>query len=415
MPYGQSVQLPAPRAAVPALAAWLLTRGTLLALTTLTPAGIRGSLGGDPYLYQIWASGIVHGHFPLSDVRWQYPPAAALALAVPQLLGGTYQHVLWGLVLGTDLVVELLLVARSNGPGRSARGLWVWTLVLPLVGPLLLNRFDMVPAALVVLAAVVEALPVLCAGAIGLAVLVKVWPVALAGLPLSGSRSVRPAVAGYGAAAAVVALLLIPHDELWASLRAFASHQASRGLQIESLAALPVMIHSALSGRAPAVSYEDGSDQLVRPGLSAVAHGCAVAALVVVVVTALGGLVLARRGAGPAAVLDLAFAGTLLTLDVAEVLSPQYLIWVVALAAAALTRQASRQGPATLALAVACPLTAVVFPFLYNDFYAGHALAVALESVRDTALVVATVLALRAIRWSAFAHPGASTPAEGSH
>ena len=37
--------------------------------------------------------------------------------------------------------------------------------------------------ALVVLAAVAEAWPFLCAACIGLAVLVKLWPMALAGLP----------------------------------------------------------------------------------------------------------------------------------------------------------------------------------------------------------------------------------------
>jgi uncharacterized membrane protein len=408
------MKLPGGRAAAGPLACWVLTRGTLLALTTLTPGGIRGTLEGDPYLYQIWASGIVHGHFPLSDVRWQYPPAAALALAAPQILPGSYLHALWALVLATDLAVELVLIARATGAGRSARGLWVWTLVLPLVGPLLLNRFDVLPAALVVLAAVAEAWPFLCAACIGLAVLVKLWPMALAGLPLRGARWKAP-LWGYAAPAVVVALALVPHDEVLASIRAFVSHQASRGLQIESLAALPVMIHSAVAGTVPAITYQDGSDQLIRPGLTEVAHVCAVLALLVAVLTAAGGLVLARRGSGAAAVLDLAFAGTLLTLDVAEVLSPQYLIWVVALAAAALTRAESRAGPATLALAVACPLTAVVFPFLYTSYYAAEPFPVALETLRDAALLVATALALRAVRWNEFAHQRPSMPREGSH
>lgn len=418
---------------------WLLTRVGWIALEVWLPPGPRGRLRGDPSLYVVWARGLAAGQVPVQDVRWQYPPAAVLALALPQLLAHllrpllhpTYLEVLVALVVLTDAATQWLLTRRALRGADSWLGAWTWCLGLALVGPIVIDRFDVLPAALSVVAAlgVAEATggepgtatarlgaAAVAGAAVALGALVKVWPLVLAGAVLgalipaavgeaAGRRRDPSARAGPGAASRVgaaiggallatgtVALILAGAGELTTSVTSFVAHQSRRGLQVESLSALPRVLRATGSAAGLQSVYRDGAFQFTGSHTQGVAEVAAVLAAVALVATVVAGAWLGRQ-VGTSAALDAVAAGLGVVLCLAEVLSPQYLIWLVALLSAALTRPESRLAPALPTAALACGLTGVLFPFAYPAFLDAAIPAVILVTVRDLALLI-TVVAL---------------------
>ena len=72
-------------------------------------------------IYQGWYETLRHGTFPLDDVTWQYPPAAALAILSPALLGFLeYTKAFFVLAFLADLVVLSLLAVRGPAPRQDA-------------------------------------------------------------------------------------------------------------------------------------------------------------------------------------------------------------------------------------------------------------------------------------------------------
>lgn len=87
-------------------------------------------------IYHGWYETLRHGGFPLDDVTWQYPPAAALPVLSPALLGFLdYASAFFVLALLADLTVLALLGYTGLRPGRSLRGAWVWTAGVPSSAP----------------------------------------------------------------------------------------------------------------------------------------------------------------------------------------------------------------------------------------------------------------------------------------
>ncbi|NUR01525.1 MAG: hypothetical protein HOY79_34850, partial [Streptomyces sp.] len=83
-------------------------------------------------IYQGWYETLRHGTFPLDDVTWQYPPAAALPILSPALLGFLdYATAFFVLAFLADLVVLSLLQYAGRRPGKTLRGAWVWVLGVP--------------------------------------------------------------------------------------------------------------------------------------------------------------------------------------------------------------------------------------------------------------------------------------------
>jgi hypothetical protein len=392
------------------VAVWVVTRLLLLALLGW-PHFARLRLTGDPVDYHRWAELVVHGGWPGADPAWQYPPAAMAVLLVPLLSPLGYLPGLVGLVLGCDAVAALALAHRAGRPNGSARGLWAWLLVLPCAGPVVLARFDIVPAALAVGAASVGP-PGLVGALVVSGALVKVWPAVLVGLPLRRRRRPGGPLAGFAGGAATAAVLaagLAAAGLLAVSLRSFTDHQSGRGVQVESLAGYPAVLSAALAGHAPRVVFSDGSLQLV--GHVALARATTAAAAAALVVTMALSLLFAARGAAASRLLDLGLAGLLVTVCCAEVLSPQYLVWLVALAAAATCLRDSRMGGVAVLLAPAALLTVAVFPYLYAGYLHAAVLPVVLEGLRDLTLLAATALALRRLRWSLPQRPDPPGPA----
>jgi hypothetical protein len=395
------------------------------------------SLPHDLRIYAEWGAALAAGDgLPAGDDRWQYPPGAAVVLAVPAVLerltGIGYPVGFVAGMLAVDAAVTAVLLRRCSA---SAAGLWAvggWA-----VGQVMFTRFDVVPAGLAVLALLASAgrrwMP--AGAALGAGALVKVWPVLL--LPAFGYRrrsagdegdgngdadgqgaptrvrDVRALAGGLAAAAAGLAAVMAATG-WWRDVGGFLGAQKARGLQLEAVPATPFVIVRMLGiGDAPA--YEFGSMQFSSAAAQTVAAACSLAGVGIVVAATVRwwGLGWGRGRTSGSSAADRAFILLALVVVTARVLSPQYLIWLLAVAAcrpapwkgrspipargAAAGRVARGGGngrgdtrwhrrPAVLLLAAAL-LSQLVYPVAYDGLVAGEILPSLLLVARNAVLV----------------------------
>ncbi len=182
-----------------------------------------------------------------------------------------------------------------------------------------------------------------------------------------GGRRAGLLVAG-GAAAAGLAMLALAGPGAGAMLRAVVGYHLDRGLQIESLWATPLLVAARL-GADITTAYTFRAHHVVG-GAGAVAEQLATAGALAALVA---GTWLTGRAARARPATGLAeglFASLLLLLATGSVLSPQYLVWALALAAVALAAGTRvLRGPAWAVLPL-CLLTQAVYPLFYDQVLA---------------------------------------------
>nr|WP_199566233.1 glycosyltransferase family 87 protein [Streptomyces corynorhini] len=379
-----------------AVALWALTRAALLLcvfkVVTLPGPDVTSDVS---VIYRGWYEVLRTGTYPLSDVTWQYPPGAALAIVSPAALPFLgYASAFFVLVCLCDALVLGLLLRAGRGEGRSVRGAWVWVVGVPLLGATSYARYDLMVTAVAVGALLAGAArPRLLGALAGFGALLKVWPVlVLVGTP-RGAATRRSWTAAAVTGLAVTALC-------WAALPGaleFLTYQRDRGTEVESLGALVFQVarHFGWDG---GVLFSYGSVEFAGPYVPLVSR-----AALALAVLALGWLLVWRlraRELTAAVVPDAAFAAVLLFTTTSRVISPQYLLWLVGLAAVCLTVRASRMAwPAGLVLA-ATAVTQLEFPLLFDQVVAGDPVGVALLFARNGLLVASAVCACRVL-WRA--------------
>ena len=334
-------------------------------------------------IYQGWYETLRHGSFPLGDVTWQYPPAAALAILSPGLLGLlAYTQAFFVLAFLADLVVLLLLLYAGLRPGKTLRGAWVWVVGLPLLGPTAYARYDVMVTAVAVAGLLAGARhPRVMGVLVGFGAMLKVWPALL----LLGARK-RGAWAW---AAATVAALAVLFAVTMPGAFAFLTFQRSRGTEVESLGSL--VFHIARQfGWDGQVLLNYGSVEFLGPYVGLVSS----AALFLTGV-AFGWLLLWRLMATrflPNTLADAAFVAVLMFTATSRVISPQYMVWLVGTAAVCMCFRSSRMGlPAGLVLAAAF-VTVLEFPIWFAHVVMSDTLGVTLLVVRNGLLVIAALL-----------------------
>lgn len=386
-----SPRLASPRTII--VAAWVLTRALLVAAAGSSWYPYHSAVTGDVRLYARWASILLSGHFPLNDPTWQYPPGAAAVIGLPGLTPLRYYPSFIILALIADALVLAVLLRRDTG---SNAGAWLWIIGTTALGPIVLNRFDTVPTLLTVAALALVVRPARAPGSgnprrslaagmlLGLGAAVKVWPILL--LPVIRRRGHVAA----GAVAAGVAILagLAVAGRLSEGLD-FRHNQQARGLQVETVAATPYLLARALGASGIRVVLEYGAYQVHGPGVSAVVTATTIASGLVVLAL----LALAWRRPGN---IGLGLAGLLAVLLTARVLSPQYLVWVLGVAAFTLTNPASRQRLTAGLLIAACALTQWLYPIWYVGLIRGGIGSTLLLAVRNAVLLAAFAVALLA-------------------
>ncbi|MEU3524373.1 glycosyltransferase family 87 protein [Streptomyces sp. NPDC038707] len=384
------------------LAVWAVTRAALLLSVFRVYVFPGPDVTSDvSVIYRGWYEVLRQGTFPLDDVTWQYPPAAALAILSPGALPFlSYAHAFFVLACLCDAVVLALLAYAARRPGRSARGVWVWVAGVPLLGPTVYARYDLMVTAVAVAALLAGARHPRAMGALAaVGALVKVWPALLLAGAVRRRAWVSAAVTGAGVA--LLFALSMP------GAFAFLTFQRDRGTEVESLGALVFHVARHFGWRGE-VLLNYGSVEFLGPWVDVVS-GAALALTGI----AFGWLLLwrlrARRLTG-AVLADAALTAVLLFTVTSRVISPQYLVWLVGLAAVCLTHRASRMGPPALMIVAASLLTVLEFPAGFAHVVQSDGYGVTLLVLRNGLLVAATLGAARRL-WRATVPPRPGAPA----
>ena len=300
-----------------------------------------------PYLY---ASKMGLGQAPYRDFAVEYPPLALFFMLIPRLFSPFASTYILGFTLEIllfDLLAMLLIAAFSQ---KLALSLWktlsIYTLALLSIGPLMINRYDLIPAVML-LAAIYAftcgrtkiAWALLAAGT-----MTKIFPVVVAPIflifDLARQRYQR-ALSGtitFGLTAAAIALpffILSPHG-LWESF----SYQAQRGLQIESVLASLLLLGQKLGLTTLTIGIASGAIDVSSPLADALSK--ITPAMVLISLAAVFWLyyrrqraALAQHGATEditqaeiACLIAFSMLAVLAFMLSDKVLSPQFIIWL---------------------------------------------------------------------------------------
>jgi hypothetical protein len=364
----------------------------------------RGQLRDTP-LYEAYADAVKVGDLPYRSFLLEYPPGALPAFLAPDLTTApehfapyskTFER--WMAACGVAMMIALAAALASLGfsPPAAAAALAVPALSPLLLGPVILSRFDLWPAALtaIAVAALVSNHRRCSAVILGLAVAAKIYPVVAVPIALVSiwRRNGRRAALVWAAlVAAAVAAVFVPFAVLAPTGLAHSfTFQLSRPLQIESLgAALLVLAHRI--GGLPLVLHSDhGSTNIVGtlPNLIGdLSTACEIGLLLLI-------WALVARGPASRHQLVLALAAAVSTfMAFGKVFSPQYMIWLLPLVPLLGGRRGLVAG--TL-LASTLVLTHAWFPSDYGAYVYRLRLTQSLEVlVRDFAVVACALLFTR--------------------
>jgi Glycosyltransferase family 87 len=378
-----------------------------IVLCVALPSVWRGSAAiSDVPVYQRYGDAVERGAVPYRDFRLEYPPGALAVFALPSLatdgrVGYARAFAVEMAVLGLACVVFTYLALGALGVSlqRLAVGVAVPAAAPLLLGPLVLTRFDLFPAALVAgaLAAFVVGRVRLGGAVLGAAVAAKLYPVVIVPVVIAWiwrTRGRREALTVLAISAGVTIAVFLPFAAVApVGVAASLARQLARPLQIESVgAAVLLVLHQF--GMPLGWDSSHGSQNLT--GVAAT-----VAAALTSVVQ-VGALLwtwrrYAPRGALTADAFVRACAASLLTFVVlGKVLSPQFLIWLLVVVALVCGRSAR---PALALLVVACGLTRGWFPGRYWSLvFSFDPLASWLVAARDLTLLALLVVLIRPVR-----------------
>ena len=328
----------------------------------------------DIALYQTYGERLAGGLVPYRDFGFEYPPGALPAIVLPALVTGTvhaYRIAFVAELALVGVVAVLLLDAVLRGLELPRRerilSLAVVALAPLLLGGVILTRFDLVPAAVVLaaLALAVAGRRRAAAVVVGVGAAVKLYPPLLLP-PLAidawrrGGRRELAIVLGLAVAPvalAYIAFFAVAPDGVLDSL----GRQIGRPLQIESVGAgLLLALHQAF-GMGLGWTSGSGSQNLTGTGAGVLAALQGVAQVVAVV------LVWVAYARGPSTAERLVrygAASVVAFVALSKVLSPQFLVWLVLLVPVV---GGPRRRAALALTVVACALTAVWFPARYWD------------------------------------------------
>ena len=334
----------------------------------------------------------------------EYPwPAVALLdlpvrLEVPTVLH--YYAIIVCFMLAVDALFAWLLW-RSAG-ARMSRGLWLWLAVFPALGPLMVTRYDIVPAALAgsALLALAAARPATAGALASLGAGLKLWPAAgFAALLVPGARKSRARVL-VGTFCVLVALALATVAAAgWGRLWSPFALQSQRGLQLEAIVALPLLWARYLDADGRWTVRQDDvlckCHELYGPGVDVALQLTLPALLIAAAFVALLHL---RAFAAPPAARTCAVAALLTALSLlawlvtARVFSPQYMIWLAAPLAVLGTLPGAPLARLDLALvAAAALLTHLIYPLGYEavlvERHPLQAIFLVIATLRDALLV----------------------------
>jgi len=347
----------------------------------------------DVRLYATWTILLSDRQFPVGDAYWQYPPGAGVLFALSRYAGPdpVFGFIVLAFLADLALLALLMNTGRKNSGVGRFNGAWAWVIGGLAVGPVLVARFDIFPTVFAVAAVLLATKPVRSGVMAAIGALLKAWPILM--LAVISRRQLPKAVI----AAIVTAMVGVLAINAWASGGiSFLGEQSERGLQIESVGALPYMIAGAL-GFDQNVVLRYGAYEFVMSGVGLI--GLAITAIGLLLFALIAVLRLAGRleHVPPG---DIALALILIAVASSRVFSPQYDIWIVGLGAACLADPRTRLRKVVMALIVMSAVTSIIFPWAYGSLMDTAPYAVVLQVIRIVLLMGCTVIAVKSVAFN---------------
>jgi hypothetical protein len=356
------------------------------------------------------------GHLPYRDFMIEYPPFSIVPFVLPAMLPllfpgnfanelELYRNAFWLQMLVLDLAGLWLfsLAFRRFAPSLAMwKGLAIYTLCLAAVGTIVAQRYDLLPAVLTLLSlyAYAQGRHKLAGLSLALAVVAKLYPIVIVPILMvaywrrRAFREMAWAGAAFVAtmAAVIVPVVLSSGTGLLESLL----YQGERGLQVESLYAVPYELAAFANLFLVRTRFDHQSVHINAIGSDVIAS----LSFVILV----GALLLVywsyfRQSKDSAEGEDseeltfrFAFLAILAFMLTSKVFSPQFMIWLLPLIP---LLQKGRSYFTWAVYIVAGALTMYVFPHSYPEFLSFQFLPVLGLAARNGLMVVLFVSLLR--------------------
>lgn len=377
------------RVRAPAASIWLEPRTVLAVvivgyvltrLVLLAAAGTETYLSrsADLQLFEGYAADLLDGAWPYRDVAIEYPPLALPVLLAPALpilgwVGGYVPGFIVGMFL-LDALTFAIVARRARRRGTWA-GPVVWIVGTLLLGPIVYHRLDMavVCVSVAALARLSSRSPSSAAGWATAGAAVKFHPaVLLPPLFVGVRRRVRAFAYAVLVGAVTLAPFLLDLRDLW---RSTVGYHLQWGIQAESTWAVLDLAGGRLLDHGFAWGYVRESRSFeVSSSWSGVFEVVSpvLAVLVVVWVT----WKVWRSERTPSTVALACYAVAALILATGTVFSPQFVVWVIALAAVALTYRVGPSARRALLLVLPIALLTQLSFMVFDDYAQATDLAV---------------------------------------
>lgn len=354
---------------------------------------------GDPLPFLAMAQRFAEGDVAYREYPIEYPPIALLPIYIPRLLGGPSEF-------GYELVFSLMSIAlavataaavfwlarRGWSHDTSLNSLLIFVALTLAAWPVVVWRFDILPALLTVLALVAYAArqSAWTGVALGLGTAAKLYPAFLGPVFLLARLVERRILSAglilAGAVVTVAALAIQVYSVAGLDAFSYVLYQEERGVEIESIAGGLALLGDVVGMVGARVSLGFGSWQVASQLLGQMAP-----ALRAFDVLMLGSLALAAiwsfrrdvRATGvvqPLTLVTYIVATLLVVILTNKVLSPQYLVWLLPFAALLPARQ-------SLALVPILALTTLIYPLSFQSLVSVEAPAVIALNIRNAMLL----------------------------
>jgi hypothetical protein len=263
----------------------------------------------------------------------------------------------------------------------------MWVVAVPLLGPTVYARYDLIVTTVAIAGVLAMGRrPRLGGTLLGIGALLKVWPLLAVLGTVRGWRTRRT----WTAAAAAVAGIGFLVDAAMNGAFQFLVYQRDRGVEVESLGSLPIHWARLAGAWQGQVILNYGSVEFLGPWVHTIAQ-----VSLLTTVLAFGWLLVWRLRARrwhAATPYDAALAALLVFTVTSRVISPQYMVWLIGLAAACLTVRGTTQKPVAVLILLATMLTVLEFPVLFGQVTGSTSTGVAILTARDVLLLAAALL-----------------------
>ncbi len=370
-----------------------------------------GAAYGDLQKYEQWAGALTDDQLAAySAVQIEYPPGVLPFLVAAEKVkfaGEQFGHRFIWVMAFLDLLgfLGILLLAQR---WRSSLGAWVWIAAIPLLGPIAYLRLDLVPAVATIFA--IERASAgswgAAGGLLGYGAIAKVYPAFLLFPAIEVVKKYRRFLLGATLAVGVVLAPFLLAGSARPLIENVAEYHLDRGIQVESTWGF-LLLAATKFGYDMYPTYQFGANEAIS-ALSDTFKGvglvCSIGAL------AFGWWSVARNvKQGDVPLLTVGMFGLLsLLMFFGTVFSPQYVVWLIALGAAALCHPlATRLRRWILIVLPIAAVTQIVFPFTIGDvldpFYnqgteAGSTVGLVTLGVRNALVFAAGAGALWSLR-----------------